>query len=67
MKDIDAMLEEWLGEEDELLATVAAKYFPAGPPAVWSPHPRVWAAVDRAVPVNERRTPTKLKKGKDYN
>ena len=54
------------GEEDDLLATVAAKYFPNGPPAVWSSHHRVWAAVDGAVDYQNRKSPVKLKKGKDY-
>jgi hypothetical protein len=60
------MLEEWMGEEEDLLKTVAQKYFPAGPPTVWSPHPRVWAAVDNATPIENRMSPAKMKKGKDY-
>ena len=31
LRDLDAMMEEWFGEEDELLATVAAKYEIADP------------------------------------
>jgi len=66
VKDIDAMLEEWMGEEEDLLKTVAQKYFPNGPPTVWSSNTRVWAAVDSATPIENRMSPARMKKGKDY-